>query len=151
MITGIIALAGVLVGAGLTVLAAWLTDRRYANRHEHRRMLADKQAAYHRVLRELDQLLMMPRDHPDLGLQVRSLTAQITELQLIAPPALSELAGQCVAVALQSSTDPYWAAQLRGQFALAARTDLNPAEGRQVTNAVVTRRGARHAVARRAR
>lgn len=151
MITGIIGLAGVIVGAALTVLAAWLTDRRYTSRQEQRQIVADKRAAYQRVLRELDELLMMPRDHPDLGLRVRSLTGQITELQLIAPPMLSELAGQAVAIALQPSTDPSWAAQLRSQFAMAARADLNPAEARQVTNAVVSRGGARHAVARRAR
>lgn len=153
MLAAVMSLVGVLVGAILALGAVWLIDQRHTHRHDRRQIRHDKQEAYHRVLRSLDDLLGMRPDHPDIGLTVRTLTAQITELQLIAPPVLADLASQCVAFALQPGADPAWAAHVRGQFALAAHADLDPVTIRPagVVEHRTDQRGARHAVARRVR
>ncbi|MEP6852100.1 MAG: hypothetical protein ABJA87_05510 [bacterium] len=148
------ALAGVLLGAGLTLLTVAYLERRHRRANERRFRIEEKRAAYRRVLHTLDQLFGLRPDHPEVGHLVRTLTGEITDLQLVAPPQLSELAGQCVSVALQPDVDRAWGVALCRQFAEAARLDLDP--GRVVVRAAADERAAvpapgRHAVARHAR
>ncbi len=124
MLAGAMALVGVVVGAALCLAASLVTDRRRDRRHARRRATEAKQACYQRTLQALDQLLTMRSDHPDLGMTLRRITADITELRLIAPTPIAELADMCVQAALAPGGDPTHTPQLRARFVDLVRADL---------------------------
>ncbi|HZC73158.1 MAG TPA: hypothetical protein VE442_20860 [Jatrophihabitans sp.] len=124
MLAGAMALLGVVVGAALCLAANLVTDRQRERRDAGQRAAETKQACYRRTLDALDQILAMRSDHPDLGLAVRGVTADITELRLTAPPLVAELADMCAQAALQPDRNPLYASQLRARFVDLVRADL---------------------------
>ncbi len=124
MLAAVMSLAGVVVGVALCVAALWLSERRRERAQGRRAAAGAKQAAYQRTLLTLDGLLTMRPDHPDVGLTVRALTADITELRLTAPSQIAELADMCVQAVLRSAGDPSYPMQLRSHFVDAVRDDL---------------------------
>jgi hypothetical protein len=124
MLAAVMALVGVAVGVILGLAVTMAIDRSREHRLAKLSATEAKQACYRRTLMALDELLVMRPDHPDLGMTLRTVTAHITELRLIAPPAVAELADMCVQAALQGGGDPTPAAQLRAHFIETVRGDL---------------------------
>jgi hypothetical protein len=124
MLAAVMALAGVAVGVMSCLFVSTAIDRSRERRRTQRRATEAKQACYQRTLMALDELLVMRPDHPDLGMALRTVTAHITELRLIAPTAVAELADMCVQATLQGAGDPTQAAQLRAHFIETVRGDL---------------------------
>ena len=117
-------LVGVVLGAVMGLAVSMAADRRRERRDEGRRAVQAKQECYQRTLQAIDELLTMRSDDPDLGITVRAITADITQLRLTAPPAVAELADMCVQAALRSASDPAYRRQLRAHFIDTAREDL---------------------------
>ena len=121
---GVLALVGVLLGCGFTLLVASITERWRTRREFQRYMLDRRYALYQQTLGAVDDLLYMRDDHTDFGQAARALTAAIVDLELLAPPEIVELADQCATLVLRRPGNPVDAAHARTRLAAAARHDL---------------------------
>ena len=121
---GVLALVGVLLGCGFTLLVASITERWRTRREFQRYMLDRRYALYQQTLGAVDDLLYMRDDHADFGQAARALTAAIVDLELLAPPEIVELADQCATLVLRRPGNPVDAAHARTRLAAAARHDL---------------------------
>ena len=124
MSSGVLALVGVLLGCGFTLLVVSAAER-WGRQREFERQLAErKYALYQRTLAAVDDLLYMRDDHAEFGHAARALTTAIVDLELLAPPDVVELGDQCATLVLRRPGNPVDASHARARFAAAARRDL---------------------------
>lgn len=126
MLSGILALAGVIVGVVLKAVFDRWTEKERHSREDRIRFITEKRECYAQFMVLVDELIKyqvsQAKDPGRLVPLVQEMTAQVMVMRLVAPHGLAELAHACLRASLAEGRSR--AEELEGKFQHAARKDL---------------------------